>query len=829
MGATSLSGRPCRAGLADDRRSTAGHHTGAHDPPRTDAPVSATDGPETSPPPDGGAEGERVDPVATERARAQHWREVARARRAEAAAVQRRPLVRAAIAVDRRIQRARPAKGRPDSERSEENVHHDQAPSAEALRSRAARRGDPTSTAPDSESPSARVLNAERAGVRYWRDVAERRAAEAGAVQRRPLVRAAIAVDRRTRRLQDTTGRAATTARSAADRVVLRTAGWRARSGSSGGTGPPRRATAVASRPSADAVPNRPAAVVVPRSRRQGVLVVGLRSPSSDRTDLGALDEPTSQDSHDALDERGPEERLSVAVGWPGVDASPAARRAALREVDDVVAAADAAVVVLVGPATEAGASAIDRLARVATDEGVIAGPIVAHPARPWREATAHDGRVRTVGLAIEQAADGTPTLRHVGAGADPSRVLPPTAPAALTGAALAVRAEAWGTAGGLSRSPVTDLDAAVVDLSLRLGAVGCPVRIVPDAVVVDRRAIRRRQDLRGPLADDGPAWRGLVERHGRRLVPRADDGRLRVALSTATPSRKMAPTSGDWHFAADLARALEAAGHQVVTQTEEEVDDLRGRVCDVHLVLRGLAPVRPTPGQAHVLWVISHPEALTADECDRADLVLVASRRFADDLRSRTTTPIEVMWQATDPVRFAPGTVDPGHRHGITVVANTRGVRRAAVDDALAAGLDPLVHGQGWAGLVDPALLCSEYVAPDALPGVYRSADIVLNDHWETMRRWGFVSNRILDVLACGTPVVSDHLPEIGELFDDLVPTWTDPEELGRVVERMRRDPAETAAHAADARRRVIEHHTFARRVDQLVELLGHHGLVDR
>ena len=45
-----------------------------------------------------------------------------------------------------------------------------------------------------------------------------------------------------------------------------------------------------------------------------------------------------------------------------------------------------------------------------------------------------------------------------------------------------------------------------------------------------------------------------------------------------------------------------------------------------------------------------------------------------------------------------------------------------------------------------------------------------MLNDHWDTMRAWGFVSNRIFDVLACGTPVISDHLPEIEELFDGAV-----------------------------------------------------------
>mgnify|MGYP003325756257 CR=1 FL=1 len=42
-------------------------------------------------------------------------------------------------------------------------------------------------------------------------------------------------------------------------------------------------------------------------------------------------------------------------------------------------------------------------------------------------------------------------------------------------------------------------------------------------------------------------------------------------------------------------------------------------------------------------------------------------------------------------------------------------------------------------------------------------------------MREWGFVSNRIFDVLACGTPVISDPVPGLHELFGDAVVTVED------------------------------------------------------
>ncbi len=173
------------------------------------------------------------------------------------------------------------------------------------------------------------------------------------------------------------------------------------------------------------------------------------------------------------------------------------------------------------------------------------------------------------------------------------------------------------------------------------------------------------------------------------------------------------------------------------------------------------------------MLWLISHPESVDTRECDEADLVLVASQRLATELRARTKTPVEVMLQATDPRRFGPRAPDPQHAHAVAVVAMTRRVFRPAVAYALATGLRPAIYGTGWRDFVDPALIMAEFVPNDELATVYSSVGVLLNDHWDTMRNSGIVSNRLFDALACGTPIVSDHLPELGELFGDAVSTY--------------------------------------------------------
>ena len=132
----------------------------------------------------------------------------------------------------------------------------------------------------------------------------------------------------------------------------------------------------------------------------------------------------------------------------------------------------------------------------------------------------------------------------------------------------------------------------------------------------------------------------------------------------------------------------------------------------------------------------------------------------------------------------------------------------RPIVGDALAAGIRPAIYGGGWRGLVDPSLVVADHVDNDELPAVYRSAGVVLNDHWDTMRAWGFVSNRLFDVLACGTPVISDHLPEIEVLFGDAVPTYSSDRRArrpgaggagrrGRRRERWRRAAAPPCSHS--------------------------------
>jgi glycosyltransferase involved in cell wall biosynthesis len=620
-------------------------------------------------------------------------------------------------------------------------------------------------------------LEAERAAAEHWRRVAQRREEQFEALNRRPVVRALLAGERRVAPVAARARTAGRWLRLGAEQMSLR-AGALRRAG--------RRP------PSAQLVVPGP---VQPHPTQRAAIVV-----------VGAAD------------------AAWASVPPPGVEvtlvAEPSEARAALARA---VKTSAPDLVGVVAATTEPPADGwLDRLAAAIEDPVVAAVPLVLHPVRsPWR-ATPHDGLVRAAGVGLRLDRDGTPRAEAVGAGTAPRLDGGTTDVDAATGAALLVVRVAYEAAGGLAA--IDDLDAATVELCARLRERGGRVVLVPGTVVVDHRPVKARRELRVAVHPTGAGWSAAISRSGP-LLRRAADPReeppLRLALTVAAPSGKVAPRWGDWHLAQALAGSLRRLGHEVRLQTADQADSLAGRACDVHVVLRGLQPVRTSAGQHHVLWIVSHPEAIGDGELDEADVVLVASRRFAEHLRTRTDTPVEVMLQATDHRRFAPRPVSPAHRHDVTVVAKTRDVLRPVVADALASGLRPAIYGRGWRNLVDPSLVVADHLDNDLLPIVYSSAGVVLNDHWGTMRAWGFVSNRLFDVLACEAPVISDAVDGLAELFDGAVLEYRTPEGLRALVDEVLADRVAARERAARGREMVVASHTMDHRARELITVL--------
>ena len=106
-------------------------------------------------------------------------------------------------------------------------------------------------------------------------------------------------------------------------------------------------------------------------------------------------------------------------------------------------------------------------------------------------------------------------------------------------------------------------------------------------------------------------------------------------------------------------------------------------------------------------------------------------------------------------------------------------------------------------------------------LAGLYASAKVVLNDHWPDMRDLGFVSNRIFDVFAAGGIVISDPVAGLDELFGDLVPVYSDPEQLEKTVRALVSDDDRRKAISHEAQTLVAGEHTFSHRAGQIMDLI--------
>nr|WP_047166561.1 glycosyltransferase [Sphingomonas sp. Y57] len=295
---------------------------------------------------------------------------------------------------------------------------------------------------------------------------------------------------------------------------------------------------------------------------------------------------------------------------------------------------------------------------------------------------------------------------------------------------------------------------------------------------------------------------------------------KLNVAIKIAAPEEEKAAW-GDYHFAESLAAAIGRLGHAVRIDFRGQWHGHAIASEDLVIVLRGLIPYEPRPGQMAFLWNISHPDQVGFDEYDRYTRVYAASASHAALLGHIIRPPVVPMLQATDPERFHP--IDPPPAApDILFVGNSRGVDREIVSWAIEAGRPPAIYGDGWDGRVPAELVEARNVDNRAVGALYAGAGAVLNDHWPSMRAFGLLSNRLFDIVGSGGRALSDPVPSMASVFGNAVAQVSGPAELkaaaDELLARPRTDPAARLAadyvhaeHSFDARARTFIADAFA------------------
>jgi spore maturation protein CgeB len=157
-----------------------------------------------------------------------------------------------------------------------------------------------------------------------------------------------------------------------------------------------------------------------------------------------------------------------------------------------------------------------------------------------------------------------------------------------------------------------------------------------------------------------------------------------------------------------------------------------------------------------------------------------------------------------------------------VLFVGSSRHQLRPLVRDAVAAGLPLSVFGRQWEGLVPAEHVKGEYLPHTELGVAYRSAGVVLNDHWDDMRAEGFLSNRLFDAVASGARVVTDDVAGLRDVFGQTVQVAHDAEDLGRLAGA---EDLDATFGGDDVRRewaaRIHRDHSFDARARTLLDLV--------
>ena len=308
-------------------------------------------------------------------------------------------------------------------------------------------------------------------------------------------------------------------------------------------------------------------------------------------------------------------------------------------------------------------------------------------------------------------------------------------------------------------------------------------------------RAPRGRPGIEGALVR-GVMWRRLcfpeervgaaptdtVARAAAALrIARRDDTEARPRYGITVTQGGEEAGFGDYFTARELGDALEATGADVVYLRLDGRGWRRdARALDVIVSLLDRFPLREAPPDAlAVAWVRNWSERwLLREWFDEYDHVFATSEASCRLIRERSSARPQLMPLATNPARFHPVEPDPELAADLAFVGSYWGVEReiqSVLPRVASAGLDVKVFGHGWDAVPGMRELCRGPVPYDALPRVYSSAAVVVDDSGAHTRPYGAVNSRVFDALACGAFVVTNDAEGVADLFGDGFPTWSD------------------------------------------------------
>nr|MDJ0515286.1 glycosyltransferase [Trichodesmium sp. MO_231.B1] len=296
----------------------------------------------------------------------------------------------------------------------------------------------------------------------------------------------------------------------------------------------------------------------------------------------------------------------------------------------------------------------------------------------------------------------------------------------------------------------------------------------------------------------------------------------FRIGIKIGVPDWKQAQEWGDYHFALAMKRQFEILGHSVRIDILPEWENPQIFGDDVAITIRGLSRYQPKSYHINLMWNISHPDKVSLEEYEQYDRVFVASHSYAEELQKKVNVPVQTLLQCTDPNLFYPDKEGYEEVGEILFVGNSRKVYRQIVKDAVESGLKVDVYGTNWDNLLPSGYLKGEYIPNEILRRYYSKCSILLNDHWDTMREKGFISNRLFDAAACGATIISDKIAGLEKVFGNKISTYNSREYLPKVVKDCWQQKSQNGREKLELAKYIRENHSFDKRVGEMLEAIA-------
>lgn len=271
--------------------------------------------------------------------------------------------------------------------------------------------------------------------------------------------------------------------------------------------------------------------------------------------------------------------------------------------------------------------------------------------------------------------------------------------------------------------------------------------------------------------------------------------GSKRVLIKSPHPADKRRFLWGDYHLANDLAAGFHQCDDSVecfLVPFEYWSMPLINYFAYCSIVISGVSRCEVSRYNPHYIYVISHPEIINPAYLKGFRAVMVASHQFINALKENDIDAIFIP-QFSNSHRFNEHIdVNSPFNGQVVFVGNTRGEYREAVKACVENNIPISVYGSGWEKYIPQSYIKADYLDNNRLHECYSNASIVLNDHWPSMRKQGFLSNRVFDVGMCGGFVLSDSVAGLPEELTQCFEAYENNDELVNKIQYFLSHPEE-------------------------------------